>query len=250
MTLSELRGAFTFSDSIVTQTRKFRLERLATIMAAEGPWDYRDKPVSVFHIVPFVGIAETINIDFSSTENFRRLSPLPAEPNGFIGQGDLRYNLDGAVMREGIEWHTQIFRNGSIEYATTKFFDQSNPQHLDAWNYQINLLKIVGRFFALQRALGVAPPVTLLLSIMNAGNFHLRISEGFFGTNMSEHQIDRDQIFLPEVVLNDFSVDRIAYLKPVFDCLWNAAGEKKCGFYRFNGEWNIDPSWLDPPNAF
>jgi hypothetical protein len=66
---------------------------------------------------------------------------------------------------------------------------------------------------------------------------------------VTDHQIDRDQIFLPELVLNDFGIDYTAALKPVFDCLWNAAGEKQCAFYGFNREWKIDPSWLDPPTA-
>ena len=67
---------------------------------------------------------------------------------------------------------------------------------------------------------------------------------------MSKHQIDRDQLSLPDVVFNDFDSDPIATLKASFDCLWNAAGEEKCKFYTTNGKWNLDPSWLDPPGAF
>jgi hypothetical protein len=51
------------------------------------------------------------------------------------------------------------------------------------------------------------------------------------------------------VVFNDSLADPRAELKPVFDCLWNAAGQQRCEFYT-DGRWNIDPSWLDPPNAY
>ena len=77
MTLSELRTAFTFSGSIVEQIRKFRGERLATISAAEGPWGYVGKPLAVLHIVPFAGAADTINLDFSNSPSFLKLSAFP-----------------------------------------------------------------------------------------------------------------------------------------------------------------------------
>lgn len=249
MSISELRTAFTNSGSIIEQTKKFRAERLATITAAEGPWGYLDKPLCVFHIVPFGGMADAIHIDFSATQDLRKLSPLTAEHDGFIQQGDMRYNLDGVVMRNGINWHTQLFRNGCLEYVTTLFFEQNESlYYLDAWGYQVDVVKVLSRFSALLKALGVAPPVTLLLSILNAANSHLRTSKGWDGEALTRHQFDRNQIFLAEVVLSDFGADLAAALKPIFDCLWNAAGEKQCGFYSSGGERNIDPTWLDPPS--
>lgn len=91
-----------------------------------------------------------------------------------------------------------------------------------------------------------------MLSILNAASFHLRIREGcpLHGVALTSHQIDRNQIFLPEPVLSGFGADLVTALKPVFDCLWNAAGEEQCGFYRSGGTWGIDPSWLDPPSTY
>ena len=204
MTLSELRNAFTFSGSIIEQTRTFRDERLAAIMAADGPWGYLSKPLAVLHMVPFAGIAGAVSIDFSNRTVFRKLSPLDAEQDGCIRQGDLRFNLDGVVMRQGIDWHAQLFRNGSVEYATTLPFEQTvSPYFLDAWDYQIGLLKVLPRFSALQLDFGVSPPIMLLCSILNAANFHLRTAEGLSAIRvgaLSKYQIDRDRIFLPEVV--------------------------------------------------
>jgi hypothetical protein len=246
MTLSELRTAFTLSSSIIERTRKFCAERLATITAAEGPWGYLDKPLFVCHIVPFAGMADAINIDFSIARSYRKLSPLCAESDGFIRQGDLRYNLDGVMMRQGTAWHTQLFRNGSLEWATTEPFRDGS---LKAWTSQVKLVNLLGRFCWLLQALGVAPPFTLSFAILNATNFYLCVSKGSDRTANSKHQIDRDRLLLPEVVLNDFSAEPTATLKSVFDCLWNAAGEERCAFYGSNGEWTIDPSWLDPPTA-
>jgi hypothetical protein len=59
-----------------------------------------------------------------------------------------------------------------------------------------------------------------MLTILNIANFQLRISEGnpMFVT-LSRHRIDRDQLFLPDVVFNDFDADPIAMLRPSFDSL-------------------------------
>jgi hypothetical protein len=252
MTLSELRSAFTFSAGVVEQIKAFRAERLSSIRS-EAHWGYFSSPLAVLHIVPFSGAAGTVNIDFSNSPNLRRLSPLPAAQDGCITQGALRYNLDGAAMREDAKWHTQIFRNGAIEYATAKFFEQTmEPYYLDAWMYQVNILNVLRRFFGLQRQLGVAPPVIVMLTILNAINFRLRVSEGsaIHSGAVSKYWIDRDPVSLPDLVFNDFDADSIATLKPAFDCLWNAVGQPKCNFYKPDGGWNLDQSWLDPPTIF
>jgi hypothetical protein len=250
MTLSQLRTTFTSSGTIVERTRKFRDDRIAWITAPSSPWPYLSNPVAVLHIVPFAGMAEMVNIDLANATAFRKLSGFPAQRDGFYNEGDLRHNLDGVVMWHTPQWHTQLFRNGSIEYATTEFFEQqTNPQHIDAWFYQINLLTVIRRFFSLQRDFHVPPPVIVMLTLLNVANFKLRTSEGhtIHGNAMSKHQIDRDHLFLPDVVFNDYDADPIAMLKPSFDCLWNAAGEQQCKFYRMNGEWKIEPDWLGMP---
>jgi hypothetical protein len=127
-----------------------------------------------------------------------------------------------------------------------------SPYFVDAWQYQIDLLKVIRRFSDLQLSFGVSPPTVLFCSILNSANFHLRTAEGHSLNRvgaLSKHQIDRDRILLPEIIFNDSPTDPRGELKPLFDCLWNAAGQQRCAFYK-NGEWNIDPSWLDPPNTY
>ena len=217
-----------------------------------APWGYIGMPLAVLHLVPFAGVADSVSVDMSSSGSFGNLSAFPATSDGFFNSGELRYNLDGVVMRHGIEWHTQLFRNGSIEHVTTDFFDQDiQLSYLDAWSYQIDVLRVMQRCFKLQQSLGIVPPVVVMLSILNVTDFRLRTSEGnpVHGRALSKHQIDRDKLFLPDVVFNDFDADLTATMKPSFDCLWNAAGEEKCKFYRMNGKWKIEPGWLDPPTA-
>jgi hypothetical protein len=246
MTLSELRSTFTLSGRIVEQTRRFRAERLAAITAPEGLWPNFSKFLSVLHIIPFAGVAEAVNVDLARANDFRKLSPMAPDRVHEIPQGDLRYNLDGVLMRDGPNWHTQLFRNGSIEYAASSF-EQGGA--INAWSYQTRLLVAVQRFFAIQKQIGTVPPLTVMLSVLNVANLRLRTSEGELGRALSAHQIDRGRALLPEIVLDDFDADLTAVLKPIFDALWNLSGEKRCMFYKADSTWVVDPSWLDPPDV-
>ena len=58
-------------------------------------------------------------------------------------------------------------------------------------------------------------------------------------------------MYKPEIQSN---LDKL-YKQPGYDieglprAQTNAPSEKQCKFYRFNGVWNIDPSWLDLPSS-
>jgi schlafen family protein len=247
MTLSELRTAFTLAGTIAERTRQFRADRLTTLMAPEGPWGYFEKATAVLHVVPFGSVMETVNIDFSKRGEFHLLSPLP-KVNGFVQPGSYRYNLDGLSMRSPLDlsWHTQLFRSGALEYATREFFDETcNPRFLHAWFFQVGIVNVLQRFLTLLRGLGVQPPITIMLTFQNVANLHLRIGEGQLDGRVSDYQIDRSQLILPDAVVTDFNVDLRVVLRPIFDSLWNAAGLDSCLFYKAGGEWPLDPSWLD-----
>ncbi len=245
MRVSELRTAFTLSGRVIDETRKFVNDRLRTLSSLNGPWPYFEKPLAVLHLVPFASVTEAVNLDISDLRDHHCLSPLAAAKDGYIERGDLRYNLDGIVMRKAAVRHSQLFRHGQVEYATTNFL---NDHCLDAWHMQVNLVNVVSRFVALLKSLRVSPPITVQLSLFNVSNFYLRRSAGWLGDILSEHQIDRDQVMLPEVVMNDLDQNPIVVLKPIFDGLWNSAGLEKCEFYKQDGSSIIEPSWLDPAN--
>src|SRR5690606_26160515 len=139
----------------------------------------------------------------------------------------------------------QLFRTGAIEHVQSLnhgLDEDSFP--VNAWQLQVTLVNMLPRLIKLQEALGIEPPVTLMLTVMHVLNRKLRVSPGLMDQAMSDHVIDRPELLLPEVVLTERGESPTALLKPVFDALWNAAGLERCAFYR-GGQWDIDPSWLD-----
>jgi len=247
MTLFELRNSFTLRGSVTDHIRRFRSERLAALMAAQGPYQYWKKPTVVLHLVPFLSAMEPMSLDLSSIRDFNLLSPHKAE-NGYIQRGDVRYNVDGVLMYDPyLAWHSQFFRHGALEHATTHEFNE-RESYLDAWALQVKLLIVVRRFSRLLENVGLAPPVSIMLTLLNAANCSLRTAQGdpCFHQSMSKHQIDREVAELPDLVVDDFSQPVEAMMRTMFDGLWQTAGERCCEFYDASGHWNIDASWLGP----
>jgi hypothetical protein len=248
MTLTELRSSFTMAIDAVERMRAFHRDRLEWLRQPRTP-NYQTPSALVLHLIPFSGAMGTSHIDLNRNPFFRFMSPYKKD-QGYIQPGTLRYNLDGPLMLPigGNNWHTQLFRNGSLEYASTMYFDGVGSQAcVNAWHLQTSLVNIVPRFIRLLESLGAMPPLGLLVSLINVENLKLRVSEGPDGREMSEHQIDRSDLRLPEAVISESTEDPKGLLKPVFDAVWNAAGLESCRYYR-GGEWNFHPSWLDDPD--
>ena len=51
------------------------------------------------------------------------------------------------------------------------------------------------------------------------------------------YQIDRENIILPEVIIEDIKGEPSRILKPIFDQIWNAAGFEKSRNYDDEGNW-------------
>src|SRR6476660_1681164 len=137
------------------------------------------------------------------------MSPHKAQ-SGYIQEGNVRYNLDGVLMQipDGATWHTQLFRDGSLEHATTHWIEDSPKQgYINAFRWQVTLVNILPRFLNLQSTAGVTPPVTAMLSLLNVANFKLNMPEGGTYIGLTDHQIDREELLLPEIVVEDFKSD-------------------------------------------
>ncbi len=107
----ELRAAFTSSEAVQEKVRKFRLERLAKIIADEGPIQLQGKSKIVLHLIPLNSFASTTSYDLDPlAKDAGSLQPI------YAGGWDHRYNLDGLLSycqsdrKLSAESYLQIFR--------------------------------------------------------------------------------------------------------------------------------------------
>ena len=231
----EIRRSFLAAGELADRIRQFRVSRLGSIVA-------RDTPVAIpatgaiVHLIPYSAFRSTQSVDVrrAAAAGDGMLSPL--SPSSY----NLRYNIDGLVTFDGDARESysyfQLFRNGIIETVDGTALSPTGPaaqNGLASTAFTRDLFAFVGRAFALYPKLDVQPPVALLVTLIGAKDAVLPARDWYrrHGT------FDRDVIQLPDVVVDDFSCDLRATLRPALDALWQAAGLERCTKYDENGQW-------------
>lgn len=237
--VAQLRNAFELGATIAERIRSFRVERLGKISVGEETPVSLDEhePKLVLHMIPFNAFATSESFDLKPLYDGIKgqlFHPLTIWDD--ISNGYMRFNADGLVRY--IQWktplstsgYTQVFRNGIIETVDVSLLG------INAWNantfhsnvvlksfsgerYERKILECIKRFIGLQEFLGVDQPFFIMVSLLNVKGYSI-------GYQQLEYTdvIDRNNVIIPEVMIEKFDVDLAAAMKPIFDTVWNAAG--------------------------
>lgn len=162
-----------------------------------------------------------------------------------------------------IREYIQVFRNGALENVADiplrqigNAFDYSDISDLpkqtaiNSSAYEGELIDAVPRYLALQQSLELVPPTFVIVSLVGIKGYplsyiqaqnHRALSNGeieFYPKQCLTNLISQDCIPLPEIMLEDYNIDAMVVLRPIFDMLWQAAGESHCAhYYHDDGKW-------------
>jgi hypothetical protein len=226
--------------------RRFRDERLARVVANEGPAVLADGPKLVLHLLPisaFNGIG-SVDIELAAKES-SGLRPLLAS------SCDFRYNIDGVLTFRTVQnsgtcqSYVQLFRTGSLEAVSSQFVaDQRAAKLFPAWVIESDLIARTRDFLSVFKRLQIATPVVLMLSLLGVRGHYIP------GATFGDHpaSFDRDDLFLPDVLVEDIENPTEAILRPVFDAMWQASGWRKCFNYDETGQRVNSGRFLVAPN--
>ncbi len=238
MDVSQLRLAFTFSATIKEQLRDFRLSRLAAITANSGPILMTSGAKIVLHVVPlraFYPDSQVDLLELAGDQTHRQSMTYRLSSSGVYVKP--KHNFDGLVSM--VPWssaipeeYVQVFRNGSIEavdtYMLSYIQDLKSIPNPSTEEHIINGLR---NFLAIDKSLDVEPPLFVMLSLLGVKGYQMQT--GLLNRE-GRHSIDRDDLIIPEVMIEDLDSDPAIILKPAFDMIWNAAGE--WGSYNYDRE--------------
>lgn len=224
------------SLSSAERIRGFRDERLRKIADGKTPVKLYEAPKIVLHIIPFGAFDHPVaTFDLSSLDSKPdRLKPI------YIDIGGHRYNSDGFLTYcrrpelDSYYSYVQIFCNGSIE-AVDAFilsFKKTIPTP-----FEKGLLDALQRYLRIQKPLGVEPPLFIMLSLLGVSGYTMAYHphDNSLPTQ-AIHPIDRDNLSVPEAVIESFDCDPVEVMKPVFDVVWNAAGWPRSMNYDESGK--------------
>jgi hypothetical protein len=232
MDTSELRRAFTLSESIYEQIKQFRRERVRQVLNGETPVPFGDKSTAILHLLPLDSFATKLSFSVSDLQSqIARLRPPTAQRSH-----SHRINLDGIVAHWGggatgnvsNTAYTQLFRNGIIEAAVCDIVGTVTDWHfLRIKEIEAELPQRLPDYLGCLRALGVQPPIYCFVTLTQVKGVFIADDRCRRLGKPLTPPIDRQVLFLPEALIDDLSVEPSAILTPLFDMIWNAAGYEK-----------------------
>lgn len=233
--VSELRIAFNLSETIAERIREFRENRISNIFADETPVPLYDNPKIVLHLLPIVSFASTQSYEIDKIA----LDPGKIRPV-YCSSWDHRYNLDGFLTysagREGKSHsYVQLFRNGIIEAVEALLLEPLNDNLvIPSIAYERELMESLSEYLSILRKLGVELPILIFLTLVGVKGYKMAYQRFF---RRETYPIDRDILFVPEVVIENYDVLAKDVLRPCFDSIWNACGFPRSLNYDETGNW-------------
>lgn len=234
--VTEIRAAFALSEALPERIRRFRDDRLAKIIAGETPIPLVPNPKIVLHFLPVAALETGSQVNLSLV---RERHPLPMNSSG----ANIRFNFNGVLTFD--TWqdvgHTylQVFRNGAIEAVEAHFLSEyQGKKEIDIETLERELVLAFQRNLALLRVLELQPPVFVMLTLLGVKDYIVvprRITHfprGIF-------PIDQRDLFLPELIVEDYNVQIPVALKPAFDAIWQASGYQSSMYYDQQGKWKL-----------
>ncbi|MDW8022595.1 MAG: ATP-binding protein [Nitrososphaerota archaeon] len=234
--VTELRVAFTLSETVTERIRKFRENRISNILANETPVPFYEGAKIVLHLIPIISFTPGQIYDMHKIAS----DPLKMRPIYCSGCSH-RYNFDGfltyCVDHEGKSYsYVQLFRNGIIEAVEgllLKPWAAEKELKIPSVAYEQELIKSLTEYLSILKILEVEPPVFIFLTLLGVKGYSMAVDSS---RAYEAHSIDRDILMLPEVVIESYDVDPKDILKPCFDSIWNACGFPRSLNYNMKGE--------------
>jgi hypothetical protein len=158
------------------------------------------------------------------------------------GGGNSRLNLDGYLIFTGgggqpSQAYTQLYRNGIVESVHVyPLYGEDKSINLPSTSYERIILTGLSRYLQKFRNLGIEPPIYIFLALTGVANSVFVVPPGRDFDNYTT--VDRDELILPEITIEEYGVEPALYMKPLFDMIWNAYGFRKSLNYDDQGKWN------------
>lgn len=231
--VSELRTAFTLSETLVERIKKFREDRISKTYADEMPVPFEGDSKLILHLIPFGAFGSSQKYDMKKADAQKMLlRPM------FSGSWSNRYNLEGFITYTGtvgIKSHSYVnfYRTGIVEAVNSSLI--SGHKEISNPGFEKEVMSSLKQYLMVMKNMAVQLPLVLFLTLINVKNHCMLTSWTHPGFEPSV--IGRDVLMLPEVIVENYEIEVAEILKPCFDALWNACGFLCSPNYDENGKW-------------
>lgn len=235
MDLAEIRTAFTFSETIIDRVRKWRMERIANILADETPLILTRPAKIIMHVMPLCAFSSLFKADILSiVRDEVSLRPINAS------WSMVSLDFDGAFVHNGTyddpkpTAYTYAFRNGCIEGCDTTLLSSYSEKKIAGEVSEYRLMEFLERSVQVLKKLDCEPPFFVALSLLNVRGFTMHTDHTL--RSITNTLISRDHLFAPEAFVESYDFAASEVLRESFYMIWNACGRQRSPNYTDNNK--------------
>lgn len=232
--VAEIRSAFLQTEALPDRFRRFRDERVGLIASSETPVKLRDGGKVVLHVVPLALVGRAALVDMQA---WAKQPPRSLDGSSWGSH----FNADGHLGfvgddERGYGGYLQLLRTGAVEAAIV--YDQKIERLsvMNIWHVEMQVAAGLKEYLPALERIGVEAPVSVALSLVNVRGFGL-VKSPLRGKG-GHPVVTRDVVTLPDVLVERFDADPVAFMRPVFDALWQTFGLPRSYCYDDEGNWN------------
>jgi len=239
----ELRTAFLLSETLNEQIRRFRTERISSIINNDSPLSIDPEsilvqqiPKMVLHIIPIIAFNPEITFDLQAVRSNTALLP-PMRCTGWNHRNTLEGFLTYAENPIKTYSYVQLYRNGIVE-AAVEIEQTSNDDKTIPYWYESILVQRLRQYLKVMKQINISLPLFIFVSFVGTRDARLEVQPLYA---MGNYRYNRDQIVLPEVMIRSYEDPIEQLLKSVLDMFWNAFGYPNSLNFDRNGNWRNNP---------
>jgi hypothetical protein len=204
--------------------------RLGSIKNADTPIELKEGAKIVVHIIPLSAFEHGKNFDVSFLKEHSYM--LPQLTNSSY---DYRFNYDGYMTfyhSSSLSTYVQLLRNGCIEIVDNSVF--SPNKKIFATKFESAIVEQVPKYLRLLNERWLDGPYLIQITFLEVKDYTIYIPNSFY---YEIAKIDKSELHLPKVVIDNLDEHFAKPLKPAFDVLWNSGGYSGSINYN-NGNWS------------
>lgn len=174
------------------------------------------------------------------------------KPLELLEESDLRTLLDNEIPEgKTIDYKEALSGNSDKDkkeflYDVSSFANtlgghhprenSNGSHHIRGIHNEQKIVERILEYISVLNKLSAEPPFFIMPSLLNVKGYSMFVSSDFQCER--GHSIDRHNLLMPEVIIENFNFEPSKVMKPIFDTVWNACG--------YSGSLNFDDSgnWL------
>jgi hypothetical protein len=211
--------------------QSFINERLNLIKKDETSIELKEGAKVVVHLIQLNTFEQDENyLDISFLKEKAYMLPQLTQS----GYND-RFNYDGYLTYYLSSSHTsyvQVFRNGCMEIVDNGVFSTSE-KWIFATKFETAIIEQLPKYLNVLKQRNFNAPYFVQITFLNVKDYTIYLQNRFF---FDTYKIEKDELHLQNVLIENIDEHLAKTLKPAFDVLWNSGGYPDSINYN-NGNW-------------